>query len=48
MDDAEKPWIEEVYADENGLVFVLDLDPIIRQAAQLPLPNNAEELIRDE
>jgi purine-binding chemotaxis protein CheW len=48
MDDAEKPWIEEVYADENGLVFVIDLDPIIRQAAQLPLPNNAEELIRDE
>ncbi len=48
MDDAEKPWIEDVYADGNGLVFVIDLDPIVRQAAQLPLPNNAEELIRDE
>jgi purine-binding chemotaxis protein CheW len=48
MDDAEKPWIEEVFADDNGLVFVIDLDPVIGQATQLSESNNAEEMIRDE
>jgi purine-binding chemotaxis protein CheW len=48
MDDADKPWIEEVFADDNGLVFVIDLDPVIGQASQLSESNNAEEMIRDE
>jgi purine-binding chemotaxis protein CheW len=48
MEDAEKPWIGDVFSDENGLVFVIDLDPVIGQAAQLPVPNHTEELIRDE
>jgi purine-binding chemotaxis protein CheW len=48
MDDAEKPWIEEVFADDSGLVFVIDLDPVIGPAAQLSVSNNTEDMIRDQ
>ena len=48
MDDSDKPWIADVFADENGLVFVIDLYSVIGQAATLPISTNPEDYIRDE
>ncbi len=48
LDAEDKPWIGEVFADENGLVFVLDLDSVVGQAARLPVSNNLEDMTRDQ
>ena len=48
MDDSDKPWIADVFADENGLVFEIDLHSVIGKAAMLPVSTNPEDFIRDE
>ncbi len=36
VDDGGTPWIRDVYADTDGLVFELDLDAVIAGVAELP------------
>ncbi|MCP4599630.1 MAG: purine-binding chemotaxis protein CheW [Proteobacteria bacterium] len=37
LDDGGAPWIKEVFSDENGLVFELDLEAVVGSVAELPV-----------